>query len=129
MKNLPLELVRNSSARITLSLTDRSAGGTPVDVSGAQVSVMLRIKPLTDAGEPVEVQCTKLPGRLQLDGTVDTSAPYDTAGRGGYCLAEPPAAAFPVAGDYVAEVRIDDAASGQPQTPHQLIRISVREEL
>lgn len=118
--------VTNSALKVILSLTDR-ADSVPLDLSDAQTSAVLRVKRIGAEGAATEVACTKLVGRLHL-GAVDTTAPYDTAGRGGRLQAVVPAAAFDQAGDYLAEVRVTPA-TGQPFTSDDTVRISVRQEL
>lgn len=118
--------VTNSALKVSLALTDR-ADAVPLDLSDAQTSAVLRIKRIGAEGAATEVACTKLTGRLHL-GAVDTSPPYDTAGRGGRLQAVVPAATFDQAGDYLAEVRVTPAV-GQPYTSDDTVRISVRQEL
>ena len=128
MSRNALLLVRNSSASLVLSLTDKSTR-LPLDVSSANLTVRLRVRQEGAGSAAGDVVCTKLTGRLLLDGSIDTAVPYDVAGAGGRVQADVPGSYFSAAGNWQAEVRVEDGTTGDLVIPHDLVRITVREGL
>lgn len=128
MSRYDIQLVRNSSARLVLTLTDKSTR-LPLDVSDSNLAVRLRVR---RAGAPAaagDVDCSKLPGRVMPDGSINTEPPYDTPGAGGRVQAQVPGAFFDAAGEWHAEVRLQHLDTAELIIPHDLVRITVREDL
>ena len=124
VKTLRLSLVSNDTPSIILTVNDLSTG-LPVDISDGGTTATLKIRLLGEVDNKDEIVCTKLPGRLLANGTVDASAPYDTDGSGGRCVAICDATVFDAAGDYEAELELSFGGT-TIVTPYQLLRITVR---
>jgi len=124
-----LQLVRGDTPQIVLSIRDKSVRSQPpVDLSDASTVVRFKVRQVGET-TVTEVLCTKLTGVVLADGSIDTAIPYDTAGRGGRCLANCAASVFPDAGKYEGEVEITFGATGRIGTVYQLFTINVRADL
>lgn len=124
----PIECVRNSSAKVVIVVADKTTHD-PIDLSAGTTTVELKLKRVGATSLAGTVVCTKLTGLQSADGSVDTTAPYDTPGRGGRVQADVPASVFSSAGDHVGELKVTDGLTGAVVIPHQLVEITVREEL
>lgn len=110
-----------------LSLTDRL--GQPIDVSGVQDVVRLKIRAINATAVKETIVCNKLPGRLLEDGvTIETSAPYDLPGRGGRIEIPWTALATDTVGEFEGEIEIT-FGDGRPQTAPRRVPISILEQM
>lgn len=110
---------------LILSLTDENSG-EPIGVSGSTTRMYFR-----EAGTTTILATltgTLLAGKVLEDGTVDTDAPYDTAGAGGRVqfnwgstdLDQDP-------GNYEGEVEIT-FSDGTIQTVYDLLKFRIRQD-
>jgi len=121
-----IKLVRNDTKPyIVLSLTDYNTGDY-IDVSSATVKMYFRATGSTTI--LATITATKLAGKVNSDGTITSSAPYNVAGFGGRCqivwgatdLAQ-------AAGDYEGEIEIAYSDSTK-QTINDLLKFKIRED-
>lgn len=111
--------------QLILSLTDDSTG-LPIDVSTATVRLKFRA-----AGETTilaTLSASPIAGVVQPDGSVNSLAPYDVAGKGGRCAVGWTADALnQPAGDYEGEVEIT-YADASIQTVYDLLKFKLRSQ-
>lgn len=122
-----LHLVRQSGARLSGVLTDDL--GAAVNLSSADASLVFCVRLVGAATLTAQLTCTKLPGLEGLNGYVDTTPPYDAAGRGGRFEVLVPPSAFAAAGEYEGELVYFASASADPAPIYDLTRIYVRDNL
>lgn len=121
------ELVVGDTQEIVSVLTDRVTG-QPVDLSHAETSIKLKVRKVDATELKGEVAYTKLTGLVKKNGAIDTTSPYDVAGKGGRCLASCPVDLFDEAGDYEAEIEVTFGAADQVRTVFELQRFTVRDQ-
>jgi hypothetical protein len=121
----PILLVTGDT-RPTIVVSLANQGASPIDCTGATVTMRLR---KTGAGTVLQtITGTLLTGLLGADGvTVDTSVPYNVAGRGGRMSFAWSAGQLDslIAGDYEGEIRVVFADTSR-QTVYETLRFSVR---
>lgn len=122
-----LHLVRESGAVLTGVLIGDD--GAPVDISGADASVVVCVRLTGAAVLTAQVTGTKLTGRLGINGYINTASPYNVAGAGGRFTLQVPASAFAAAGEYEAEVVYLADLVADPLVIYDLARIIVRDNL
>jgi hypothetical protein len=123
-----LSLVAATTPQVQLSVVDRSRprNPQPVDVSAGTTVVKLRVRARGTTTPVVEIVCIKQTGKVELDGSINTAAPYDVAGRGGRVVADCAASVFPTAGIYEGEVVVEFGATNRKTIPYDLLAFKVR---
>lgn len=109
---------------VVLTATDEITG-LPISIQNAVPRLKIR-----ESGSDVVKEVlvgTTLPGRLNPDGSVTTTAPYDLSGAGGRMLFAWTPTALDTAGSFDAEVEItfDD---GRIQTVYDVLKLKIRGE-
>lgn len=105
--------------------------GVPIDVSPVGVSVRANIA--FDGALKEAIVCAKSPGLYKGEDrrtglwVVDSTAPYDVAGKGGIVLVYPSATTFDQPGVYTVEYEI--IASGLSETVQEVDEVHVRKEI
>lgn len=127
MRFVRLNAVVGDTPQFVLVAADGRTGD-PIDVSAADVVCRMKTRPLFGASPATTTTlCSKLAGR-EVAGGIDTTAPYDVAGKGGRVLAACDATVFPAAGDYEGELEVTTAGT-QVFTAFAMLRITVRNQL
>lgn len=126
------------SRRITLTQGDtrplsvismQDVLGNPLDVSNASDVVRLKLREIGSTTVKDTIVCNKLPGFLSDDGvTVDSTAPYDTPGKGGRIEVPWTSLATDTAGEFEGEVEIT-FGDGRVQTLPRRVPITVLEQM
>lgn len=121
-----IRLVRNDTKpAIIVSLTDEGSGA-PIGINGATVRMYFRATGETQILSTVAG--TLLPGRVLEDGSVDTTAPFNTSGAGGRVQFNWGANDLDrEAGDYEGEIEIT-YPDGSIQTVYDLLKFKLRED-
>lgn len=110
---------------LVVSLTDEVTGA-PLAINSTTVRMYFRA--VGDSTILATIVGALLPGRVQADGTIDNTAPYNTPGAGGRVqfnwgatdLTQP-------AGDYEGEIEIS-YSDGSIQTVYDLLKFKLRED-
>jgi len=121
-----IKLVRNDTKPyIVLSLTDLNTGDS-IDVSSAVVKMYFRATGSSTI--LATITATKLAGKLNADGSVNSSSPYNVTGVGGRCqLAWGATDLNQPAGDYEGEIEIAFSDNSK-QTINELLKFKIRED-
>lgn len=110
---------------LIVSLTDENSGA-PIGMNGATVRMYFRA--LGDTTILVTLTGTLLAGVVQEDGTIDSTAPYDTPGAGGRVQFNWGSTDLnQAAGDYEGEIEIT-FSDGAKQTVYDLLKFKLRED-
>jgi hypothetical protein len=110
-----------------LALDD--ALGRPLDISGTSDVVRFKLRALNATAIKATIVCNKLVGRLTDDGeTIETTAPYDTPGRGGRVEIPWTVEATSAAGEYEGEVEIT-FGDGRVQTLPKRVPVTILEQM
>lgn len=118
-----IEVVQNDTRpNVVINMTDKFTD-LPIDISGTTVVVKLRIVGTTAIKETLV--CTLLPGLLQDDGSISTTAPYNTPGKGGRFVIVWSNTALNTAADMEAEIVVT-YGDGTVQTNFDILKIKVR---
>lgn len=113
--------------QLVFSVTDESSGD-PIDVSAATTVVRVKFRQVGAPTVKATMQCGKLAGKLNADGTINYAIPYDVPGVGGRVFMDWIAGALDTAGDFEAEIEID-FGSGETHTLYDLLKFKVRPQL
>jgi hypothetical protein len=120
-----IKLVQNDTKpQINLSLTDETTGD-PIDLTGATVRMHFRAAGSATIKETLILGL--LTGRVLEDGSIDTTPPYDTPGRGGRCYVTWGETTLDTVGEFEGEVFVTFADSGI-QTVYDVLKFKVRDE-
>jgi hypothetical protein len=120
-----LKLVRNDRRPIIeVSITDATTGN-PIDISGATPRLYFRL--IGSETLKATVVGVLVTGKVEDDGSITTTTPYDVAGVGGRCQFTWGATDLDTAGDYEGEIEIT-FADGTKQTAYDKIPFKVRED-
>lgn len=121
-----IRLVRNDTRPIlVVSLTTESTND-PIDISDVGTVVRMRFRRVGTTTLSATLTATKLPGIVLDDGTVETSPPYNVAGKGGRCsFAWTPQALAGDPGDYEGEIELS-FADGTVQTVYDIVKFRLR---
>lgn len=110
---------------VVVSLTDVDG---PIDLSDGDTVLVMYFRAEGDTTVLATIPGSKLVGKEEDDGTVNTTAPYDVPGKGGRCLfpwVEHPEALAGDPGNYEGEVEIT-FPDGTIQTGYDLLKFKLR---
>lgn len=113
--------------RKVLTITDEDEN--PVDLTVGGIST-IRMH-MRESGSDVlhaTVPCTMLTGLQNADGTVNSNAPYNVAGKGGRIQVEWTTASVATAGKFEGEIELV-YGDGTTQTTYGLIPITIRSQI
>lgn len=124
-----LKLVQGDT-RPPLIVTISDVDG-PIDLSDGGITLRFKFRAEGDTVLLATFVGSKLPGLVQDDSTISTTAPYDIPGKGGRCEFDwvfAPAALEGPAGNYEGEIEIT-FQDGSVQTVYDLLKFKMREQL
>lgn len=111
--------------QLVLNLTDETTGD-PIDISSA--ATRLKFRAAGDTTILATLTASPIAGRVLDDGTIDATAPYNVAGKGGRCVVGWSSTALSQpAGDYEGEIEIT-FSDNTVQTVYDLLKFKLREE-
>mgnify|MGYP003112125018 CR=1 FL=1 len=110
---------------LIVSLTDETTA-LPIGISGATVKLKFRASGGTST--LATVTGSLLTGKVNTDGTIDTTSPYDVAGNGGRVQFQWGSSDLnQSAGDYEGEIEIT-FSDGSIQTVYDKVKFKLRED-
>jgi hypothetical protein len=123
-----IKLVQGDTGpQLVLSLTDERTG-LPIDLSDAGTSTRVLFREVGSDTTKAVMSCYPIAGFYDPEsGTVQTSAPYDVAGRGGRVAMDWSATALDTEGEFEAEVETT-FSDGRIQTAYAILKFTVREQ-
>lgn len=112
--------------QLRFSVTDPNTG-LPIDFSNVATTVRFKFRAAGSEATKETIVCTKMVGRVQESGAIDTTPPYDTAGAGGRVALNWTATSLDTSGDFEGELEVtfDD---GTVQTVFDLVKFTVRDQ-
>jgi hypothetical protein len=123
-----MKLVQNDTRPLlVLSITDENdPDSAPINLSGSTVHIYFR--EVGSANVKDTLTGVLLTGRLEEDGSITTTPPYDVAGVGGRVQFAWAVDTLDTVGDFEAEVEIT-FGDGTKQTSYDKLRFQVREQI
>ncbi|WP_426106367.1 hypothetical protein [Massilia sp. TSP1-1-2] len=112
--------------QLVFSITDDNTK-LPIDLSNAATVVVLKFRQVGSTEVKATMACGKLAGKLNGDGTVDYTAPYNGLGVGGRAYMNWSATALDTEGEYEGEIEITFEDGGK-QTIFEALKFKVRSQ-
>lgn len=111
------------------ALTLLDENDQPVDLAAlAPSTVRMHMRGSGGGDFKATVPCTLLSGLVNEDGSVNNTAPYDVAGKGGRIQVEWTAGSVDTAGQFDGEVELV-FGDGTTQTTYKTITINIRDDI
>lgn len=120
-----IKLVKDDTGpQIVFSLKDAFTD-EPIDLSNIGTSLTFFFRAVGSTTLKDTITMSKLTGLQNDDGSITTTAPYDTAGRGGRCAVPWNATSLDTVGEFEGEIQIT-FNDGTVQTVYDIQKFSIR---
>jgi hypothetical protein len=112
--------------QLRFAVTD-PATGTPIDFSDGGVTVRFKFRAAGASATKETLMCSKMPGFIESDGTINTNPPYNVPGAGGRVVLNWGPDSLDTTGDFEGELEVT-FSDGAVQTVYDFVKFTVREQ-